>query len=223
MPKQSSGEQAASGMAQRREAARADNSAEYQLKRQQLIAAAAEVFHRKGFGDTSLKDIAEAAGTDRATLYYYVTSKQELFVEVIRESLQDGVTAGERVLATDAAPAEQLRELLRASMRAYTQHYPYLYVYAQEDLSRLDVRKDWQRELADLAHRSFEIIREVIVAGLADGSFTSTLSAGIIAQTLIGAIARSSIWYNPDHDVDPEALGEGLAALLVGGIATRPA
>lgn len=209
-------------MAQRRKAAKSDGSAEYLRRRQQLISAAAEVFHRKGFGETSLKDIAEAAGTDRATLYYYVTSKQELFVEVIRESLLDGVAAGERILASPAPPADRLRELVRTSMRGYAEHYPYLYVYAQEDLSRLDVREDWQRDLAELAQRSFEIMRALVAAGLADGSFSSSLSAGVIAQTFIGAIARSSVWYRPERGEDPEQLGDGLAALLVDGLAARP-
>jgi AcrR family transcriptional regulator len=210
-----------SGLAQRRRAAQADNSAEYQQKRQQLIAVAAEVFHRNGFGKTNLKDIAAAAGTDRATLYYYVTSKQDLFVQVIRESLLAVVAEGQRILDSPASPTERLRELLRGSMRSYTEHYPYLYVYAQEDLSRLDVREESQRELADLAQRGFEILRAVIAEGLADGSFASSLSAGIIAQTFTGAIARSSIWYDPEHGADAELLGDGLAALLVDGLAVR--
>jgi AcrR family transcriptional regulator len=211
-----------SALAQRRKSARNDNSAEYQQRRQQLINAAAEVFHRKGFGETSLRDIAEQAGTDRTTLYYYVTSKQELFVEVIRESLLEGVSAGERILASDDTPTVRLRELLRALMLGYTQHYPYLFVWAQQDMSHLDIREAPQRELAELAQRSYEIMREVVVEGLADGSFHSRLGPGVIAQTFIGAVARSSMWYTPEYDATPEDLAEDLAALLVDGLTARP-
>lgn len=211
----------ASALAKRRKSARKDNSVEYQHRRQQLINAAAEVFHRKGFGETSLRDIAEQAGTDRTTLYYYVTSKQELFVEVIRGSLLDGVSAGERILASDATPSVRLRELLRALMLGYTEHYPYLFVWAQQDMSHLDIAQAPQRELAELAQRSYEIMREVVVEGLADGSFHSRLGPGVIAQTFIGAIARSSMWYTPDYDAAPEDLAEDLAALLVDGLTAR--
>jgi AcrR family transcriptional regulator len=221
MPKQPA--TPASGLAQRRKTARDDSSAEYLAKRRQLVAAAAEVFHRKGFSDTNLKDIAEAAGTDRATVYYYVTSKQELFVEVMGDSLRDLVDSFERTAATDDAPRERLRELVRALFRGYAQHYPHLYVYVQEDLTRLGIREDWQAGLAALAGRIYEIFRAVLVEGLGDGTFRSSLPPGVIAQTFIGAVARSATWYDPAAGADPEALGDGLAALLVDGVAVVPA
>ena len=52
--------------------------------RQELVAAAARVFARKGFAGASLEEIAEAAGYSTGAVYYNFAGKEELFLELIR-------------------------------------------------------------------------------------------------------------------------------------------
>jgi AcrR family transcriptional regulator len=51
--------------------------------RDQLIAAAARVFSRRGFHGTSLEAIAEEAGFSRGAVYYNFVDKEELFLELL--------------------------------------------------------------------------------------------------------------------------------------------
>ena len=51
--------------------------------RDQLIAAAARVFSRRGFHGTSLEAIAEEAGFSRGAVYYNFADKEELFLELL--------------------------------------------------------------------------------------------------------------------------------------------
>ena len=78
----------ASGIGRRRAAALAEGGAAYTERRAEIVAAAAQVFRKKGFTATSLADIAESLGTDRATLYYYIGSKDELFHEIVRDAAE---------------------------------------------------------------------------------------------------------------------------------------
>jgi AcrR family transcriptional regulator len=43
------------------------------------------MFHERGFYNTSLSDIVTSAGLDRSTAYYYVSSKEDLYLEVVQE------------------------------------------------------------------------------------------------------------------------------------------
>lgn len=52
--------------------------------RRQLLAAAAQVFAKKGFAGASLEEIAELAGYTTGALYYHFANKDQLFVELIR-------------------------------------------------------------------------------------------------------------------------------------------
>ena len=54
-----------------------------EVKREQFIATALELFARKGVGNTSLRDVIKAmnggAGTSPSVFYYYFASKGDLF------------------------------------------------------------------------------------------------------------------------------------------------
>lgn len=59
-----------------------------QRTRAQLVAAAANVFARKGYGETSVNDIADAAAVAHGTFYRYFESKEQIFREVASDLQQ---------------------------------------------------------------------------------------------------------------------------------------
>jgi AcrR family transcriptional regulator len=75
--------------------------------RAQLLAAAAQVFARKGFAGASLEEIAEEAGYSTGAVYYNFANKEQLFLELLRtgQSRQIGnrVQAVTRIFAEAAA------------------------------------------------------------------------------------------------------------------------
>ncbi len=54
------------------------------LKKNQILAAAKQVFGRFGFVKTTLDDVANAVGMKKASLYYYYGSKEELFKDAVK-------------------------------------------------------------------------------------------------------------------------------------------
>lgn len=65
--------------------------------RQAIIDAALDLFATKGFHATLIDDIANAAGTSRATLYQYFESKEQLFVELMHVSGADLLRVARRL------------------------------------------------------------------------------------------------------------------------------
>ncbi|WP_072802899.1 TetR/AcrR family transcriptional regulator [Rhodococcoides yunnanense] len=58
--------------------------------RDHLLTTASHLISRKGFSATSIQDIADAAGTSRATLYSHFGSKDGILAELIRSMWGDG-------------------------------------------------------------------------------------------------------------------------------------
>ncbi len=52
-------------------------------KRKLLLAKATEVFKKFGYDKTTIDDIAKAMKLNKASLYYYVKNKEELFLEIL--------------------------------------------------------------------------------------------------------------------------------------------
>jgi AcrR family transcriptional regulator len=88
-----------------------------ELTRSTLIAAAADVFARRGFDGASLEEIADTAGFTRGAIYKTFGSKEELFFAVSDQdfaaklqAFSEKVAASEHGLAEPAALAAMWRE-----------------------------------------------------------------------------------------------------------------
>jgi AcrR family transcriptional regulator len=82
-----------------------------------LTAAAREVIAERGYHGASIRDIAARAGLSLAALYHWHSGKQDLLVEVLRESRQDYLDTCRA--AFDAAPPDpsaRLAALVRATV-----------------------------------------------------------------------------------------------------------
>jgi AcrR family transcriptional regulator len=55
-----------------------DRGAQFDAKREKILAAASQLFNRRGVDTTSLDDIAAAVGATKRTLYHYVGDKQTI-------------------------------------------------------------------------------------------------------------------------------------------------
>lgn len=64
-------------------------------RREQLLMVALDVFGRKGYHETSMNDVAEAAGITKPVLYQHFESKRELYLALIDE-------AGNRMISSFA-------------------------------------------------------------------------------------------------------------------------
>jgi AcrR family transcriptional regulator len=58
-------------------------------KRERLVVAAKDLIHRQGFGQTTLADIAAAAGVPLGNVYYYFKTKEEIGAAVVDQRLAD--------------------------------------------------------------------------------------------------------------------------------------
>ena len=218
-------EQQPSGIGRRRAAALGENRAAYRERRQEIIAAAADLFKSHGFRGTSIGQIAEALDTDRATLYYYIGSKEELFDEVVTDAVRANVTFAESVRTSPGTAPEKLRTLVTALMESYAAHYPFLYVYIQENLSHVGgTRAEWSREMRQLNKAYEDSLVAVIQAGIDEGTIRPVADAWVMAYGLIGMFGWTNRWFNPaTSPVDAATIGSAYADILLRGMIADPA
>ena len=140
------------------------------MKRSELVAIAAALFKEKGFEATTLADVGERAGLDRATVYYYVGSKQELLQTSTEGILDENLSVAERLrLEKDISPREKLRMLITSVMKSYDANYPQMYVYIQEQMHQVaNDASPWAKEVQRKTRRIEAIVRELVEQGMED-------------------------------------------------------
>ena len=203
----------------RRSAANLGGRASYQKRRQEITEAAVGVFHRLGYTEASLSSIAAELGVDRATLYYYFSSKEQIFDEVVRVVLQENAALARRIADSTISPAMKLRELITAFMVSYSENYPLLYIYVREDLGRVgDKRSDWSQEMRSLNKAIETAFVEIIEQGLADASLRPLGTPRLMTYAILGMLNWSHRWYRPGAGEDAGEIGRAFAEFALAGL-----
>src|SRR4029079_596547 len=87
--------------------------------RERILAAAGELFYRNGIRAVGVDAIAEAAETNKMTLYRHFASKDELVAEYLRQCAKSEATGWDKLAARyPGDPLAQLRPLLNEMFRA---------------------------------------------------------------------------------------------------------
>jgi TetR/AcrR family transcriptional regulator, cholesterol catabolism regulator len=210
-----------SQIGRRRDLALEKGSESYQEKRNEIARAAAVVFNEKGYRGTSLTAVAEALGMDRATLYYYISNKQELFDEVVREASEKNIAAAEAARSSDAPPLDKLRTLITELMLSYAANYPLLYVYIRENLSHVEAeRTEWSKYMRNLNRRYEDAVIAIVQEGIDKGTIRPIASARVLAFGVLGMVGWTNRWFVPDRSAESaEAIGTAYAEMVITGLA----
>jgi len=208
-----------SRIAMRRAQAKGEGSERYQARRDALIAAAAKVFAANGYRAASLDEIASLAEIDRASLYYYVENKKELFYEVVKDYVQQNTDMAEAVLASDKSARGKLEELIGQLLLSYERHYPSLFVFMQEDLAKMsEARSGVGKKLHQTMLRFNEITVEIIESGMESGEFRSDIPANVAAFSVIGMVNWTHRWFKPGGGLTADELGRAFAGIACDGL-----
>ncbi len=211
---------ASAGIAERRASAQADGTEAYQERRAEITRAAAQVFHRKGYRGTTIGAVADVLGTDRASLYYYISGKDELFDDVVREVTEVNVATALAIRDGDDPAPVKLRSMIEALMASYAKTYPMLYVYMRENLAEVDgPREGWSRYMRGMNKRYEEAVIDVVQQGFDEGTLRPTGPARVVAFGIIGMVGWTNRWFSPDRSAESHVeLATTFADMVLDGL-----
>lgn len=182
---------------------------------QAIVDAAAEVFDRKGYRDSTIGDIAAEAGVSKPTVYQYVESKQwllETIVDQLIYPLRDGLL---EIVNSDHTSRTKLECYIRLQVDSAIRYRAYskILLADQHQLSprgRRNYRR-WAREVDQAVVRLFHQCAEdgVIRADL------DVFTAVNLVNSMLTSIGR---WYRPGGQVDGDRLVKDVIGLLSGYI-----
>lgn len=208
-----------SRISQRRSAALTEGGADYSAKRAELIRVAATVFREKGYAAATLNDIAAVFGTDRASLYYYVGSKEELFQAAVTGLVQANLERAEAIAASDLSPRAKLRGLVETIMQSQVDHYPYMHVYIQEDMRQVPTQDAlWATQMVEFTHRMEACFITAIEEGVKSGAFRSDVPSTLLANSLFGMMMWTHRWFVPGRKYTADDIVDAFDKVFFEGV-----
>lgn len=183
--------------------------------RERLLMAAIDLFARKGYAATTVREIVDAVGVTKPVLYYYFGNKEGLYLELLRQALAETEAAWERALAGDATNTEKLLRLFDEMYALMLEHLDVvrlmhaIYYGPPQGAPFFDF---------DVFHNRFnDVIRRLILGGLESGEFKRG-NVDDMTLALAGALEACTelSLCHPDREVSRETLGRVVRIVLEG-------
>ena len=184
-------------------------------RQREIIDAAADIFHRKGYSDTSVQDVADAVGILKGSLYYYIDSKEDLLFRMLLEVHEDAKAVVTETAALDLPPLERLRIYVQRHVEYNASNLAKIAVY-YHDFGLLTPK----RKKAIIGQRKFyeTFVRGLIVDAQERGEVDDAIDPILVSNAIFGLVNWIYTWYNPKGSITPEYLGELYAEIAVSGI-----
>ncbi|MEV3855775.1 helix-turn-helix domain-containing protein [Streptomyces sp. NPDC050095] len=184
--------------------------------RAELLEAAAELFTTKGYAATTTRAVAERAGMRQATMYHYVSGKEELLAALLESTVTPSLALARALLAEAERPAkDRLWELCRSDVE--------LLCGGPHNLGGLYLLPEVRAERFAGFHAVRAELKDAYRQLLADTSAGSTLGKGELAlrtDLLFGLIEGVILVHRSDPERPVTAFAEATAdaALRIAGI-----
>ena len=201
-------------------ALRAKGSLPRRQQRELLIReAAAREFCAHGYGGASVQNIADALQINKATLYHYVRSKEELLVGLFEFAHAEIMATMAQVAALQADPAVRLRTYLKLRLLSYLADQDIAKVVFSEyrNLSPTLLEEQRQRR-----RRYDTFVRELIREGQQSKHFDRRWDPTLAARYVIGAINDVPAWFRPEGRRSARAVAELYGEFAIATLAAGP-
>ncbi|WP_227999571.1 TetR/AcrR family transcriptional regulator [Mycolicibacterium sp. P1-5] len=180
-----------------------------------MLAGATEVFRREGFSRARLEDVAAEVGINRASLYYYVGTKEELLIALVEEPAREMTRHCREALESDK-PADVK---LHAALQFYVedlQNHPELFLLFSESqhIAATPGADCISTNAEDYAHTLLAIIEE----GVAGGVFRNDLDPPLVMLGILGMHNWIHQWYSPDGRRSLAEIGDVFAEMILSGL-----
>ncbi len=186
----------------------------------QIIDVSAAMFHRHGYTETSMDDIADAVGLSKPSLYHYVKSKEDLLFHIVfqvHENVQ-GIL-DESQSRTDLSPLDQLLLFATLQVESNTDRISPIAVYHHE-WRRLDGLRLEQVRL--LRHRHELDVQGLIAAAKRAGDVPADLDVELAAASIFAILIWPYTWYHERSRITPERLAAFVRQFIRNGLGATP-
>jgi AcrR family transcriptional regulator len=183
-----------------------------------IINVARHIFSRFGFKKTTMDEIAQAARKGKSSIYYYFTSKEEIFQAVVEK--EASLLKSELIAAISKVedPREKLKVYVLVRMKTISKLANFYNAIKNEYLSHLEfinhIRAQYDQD-------EIQMVEGILLEGVKHDEFKieNTSLAAIAIVTALKGMEIPMFWEKEEQDVEKQL--ENLINILFYGVVNR--
>ncbi len=176
-------------------------------QRQEMLAAALDLFSQKGYHNVSMAEIAEKAEFAIGTLYKFFQNKEDLYKTIVFERFDDFEEACQQALDQSEDEVEKLRHYVRFRGERFRNNLPLVRLFLAESRGiGYNLRAGVDNELRSRYYVILKRLAAVFASGIASRRFKKIADPYYLAVALDSAIDASLLlWLDaPERHPYPE-------------------
>lgn len=181
-------------------------------RREQLMSYAAARFAEHGYHPTSVSEIVTGLGVGKGVFYWYFDSKEQLFLEILKEAQTDLRRRQQQAIADEEDPVRRIELGLRASMawaEAHRDHNKLIQFAATETTFVTALRRGQDIAVADVVKH----VKEAI----AQGRIRDT-DPDVLAHAMVGVVGHLTRIFIYERGESADSVADAAVAFCLEGL-----
>jgi AcrR family transcriptional regulator len=154
-------------------------------RRREIFHKVVNVFVKKGFHETSMQEIAQAAGLGKSTLYDYFKTKDEVLIYFFEDQLTNMTEEAQKIALQNLSADKRLRQITEKYLESL-QANKNLFLKLMQESQRLKLES--QKQVQEKRHAYQDLVCALIDEGIREGVFRKVNSL-LAARLLISGIS----------------------------------
>ena len=187
---------------------------------QEILDAALTVFAERGYRNTRLEDVGEAAGVTKGAIYHYFANKEDLLLRAIEQRSEEAFGRIEEIVRDRTAPVStRLRLVVRRWFGAVTKERLAVVTLLLQGIAH-EAPAAFRRWLAGGPTASMRLIATLVREGQERGEFRPDADADVAARLLVSGLLQQTVWQQyaesvPDAGIEQERLVDSALELFL--------
>ena len=175
-------------------------------RKAQILVASAELFSRKGYEKTSMRDIADQVGISKPALYHHLKSKHELLYTIMNDLMEFGIEGLQKVDRMSIPVEEKIRLGIQHHLSSFDQ-------YIAEYAVMLHEKTDWlpsslERKIKKKFKYYTTLWDKMINEAISDKVIQPGLDSKILMWAILGMCNWVYKWYSREGRLSTSEIGE---------------
>jgi len=160
----------------------------------EILDAALAVFAERGYRNTRLEHVGEAAGVTKGAIYHYFANKEELLLRAIEHRREEALGRIEDVLRDTSAPVSaRLRLIVRRWFGTVTKERLAVVSLLLQGIAH-EAPDAFRKWLAGGPGSAARVVATLIREGQTRGEFRLDADADVAARMLISGLLQQTVW-----------------------------
>jgi TetR/AcrR family fatty acid metabolism transcriptional regulator len=172
-----------------------------------------------GFFQSTIAQVAKAAGVADGTIYLYFKNKDDILVQFFAYKTKQVFERFREVVSHAGNAQEKLRNLVHHHLEVFQGDYNMAVVYQAETRQ---INRKVEAQIKEMSKMYRDLVGEIIELGQEEGSMRKDLYLGLVKRFILAAIDDAiNTWVLAGGKYDLVSMADPLVDLLLRGIGDK--